>query len=162
LSTSIWSADADSLILTLPDSIQNIIAEAEATGEFESPEYKLADELYWKNFGERNHYPDHPLDTVDAHSNKFIYNFMWGPSEFTATGTLKNYDNHQGLKDIDIPVLFLCGEFDEARPQTVEKFQKLVPGSSFHIIPNSGHSTMTENPHIYNELLKSFLKDIEK
>ena len=87
---------------------------------------------------------------------------MWGPSEFTATGTLKNYDNMNALSSISVPVLFVTGEYDEARPETVQKFQQMVPNARFEVIPNAGHSTMRDNTVQYNKVVRSFLNSLEK
>lgn len=48
--------------------------------------------------------------------NSSAYNYMWGPSEFYCTGTLLNYERREDLAKINIPVMFTCGQFDEARP----------------------------------------------
>lgn len=52
-STAIWDADADTLISTLPDSIQFAIKKGEEIGDFLSAEYLHANEVYAKNFGLR-------------------------------------------------------------------------------------------------------------
>lgn len=97
-STAIWEADADTLITYLPDSIQQAIEAGEREGDFTSEGYKNADRFFMKNYGVRKEKPSNPWDTVEAESNTFIYNYMWGPSEFTATGTLKNYDRFRNLR----------------------------------------------------------------
>lgn len=162
ISTPVWEADADTLITTLADSLQTYIAEAEAENSFDTPQYRLADSVYWSNFGNRHPAGKHPLDTVQAPGNRFMYNYMWGPSEFTARGTLKNYDNLEGLSDIKVPTLFVTGEYDEARPQTVKRFQKLVPGSTVEIVPDAGHSTMRDNLPALLEIIRGFLQETEK
>ncbi len=144
-STPIWDEDADILISTLPDSIQFAIKKGEETGDFLSPEYLHANDVYAKNFGLRKKRLSSELDTVPSESNSFIYNYMWGPTEFTSTGTLKNYDRLAELKEVKVPTLFMTGEFDEARPSTVRYFQGLVPNSKFLMIDDAGHSTVHDN-----------------
>ncbi len=34
---------------------------------------------------------------------------MWGPCEFNATGTLKNYERFEDLTKLTMPVLFTFG-----------------------------------------------------
>jgi proline iminopeptidase len=101
------------------------------------------------------------LDTAEAKSNKFIYRYMWGPTEFTATGSLLNYDRIESLRTIQVPVLFITGEFDEARPQTVQRFQQMVHGAKFAVISNAGHSTMHDNKEENIRVLKAFLTEVE-
>ena len=144
-STSIWEADADTLITYLPDSIQRAIETGEREGNFTSEAYQNANRFFMKNYGIRKEKPSNPWDTVQAKRNDFIYNYMWGPTEFTATGTLKNYDRLESLKEINVPTLFLTGEFDEARPTTVKRFQSRVMNSEFVVIDGAGHGTMHDN-----------------
>lgn len=160
-STSLWKADADTLISTLPDSIQLAIKDGEKKQDYESAAYKNANEVFNKNFGVRKVRLTSELDTSTAKGNKFIYNYMWGPTEFTATGTLINYDRVQSLKNIKVPTLFITGEFDEARPTTVKYFQSLVPNSRFVVIESAGHGTMHDNRSQNLSAIKGFLDSLK-
>jgi proline iminopeptidase len=160
-STSLWKADADTLISTLPDSVQYAIKIGEKNHQYESPEYKNANEVFTKNFGVRNKRLTSELDTAASKGNKFIYNYMWGPTEFTATGTLFNYNRVQELKKIKVPTLFITGEFDEARPATVQYFQSLVPNSQFVVIDGAGHGTMHDNKSRNISAIKEFLDEAD-
>lgn len=86
---------------------------------------------------------------------------MWGPTEFTSTGTLINYNRVQSLKTITVPTLFITGEFDEARPTTVKYFQSLVPNSKFVMIEGAGHGTMHDNRSQNISAIKNFLDSLE-
>jgi proline iminopeptidase len=160
-STSLWKADADTLISTLPDSIQLAIKTGEKNHDFESPGYKNANEVFSKNFGVRKTRLKSELDTATSAGNTFIYNYMWGPTEFTATGTLIYYNRVQSLKTIKVPTLFITGEFDEARPATVKYFQSLVPNAKYVMIEGAGHGTMHDNRSQNLSAIKDFLADIE-
>ncbi len=160
-STSVWKADADTLISTLPDSIQLAIKTGEKNHDFESPQYKNANEVFSKNFGVRKTRLTSELDTSTSKGNKFIYNYMWGPTEFTATGTLINYNRVQSLKTIKVPTLFITGEFDEARPATVKYFQSLVPNAKYVMIEGAGHGTMHDNKSQNISAIKTFLAEID-
>ena len=161
-STPVWEADADTLITYLPDSIQHAIEEGERTGEFDAPAYQEANRVFLKNYGRRNEPVPTPWDTVQASRSDFIYNYMWGPTEFTATGTLKNYHRIEGLTQLKVPVLFITGEYDEARPSTVQRFQKLVPGSKFVVIEGAGHSTLNDNREQNLKAIRDFLNEMEQ
>jgi len=160
LSAQRWSADADTLIATLHDSIQQIIQTSLVNKDFKTPEYLGAVEVYYKNFVTRTHTPD--IDSALAHIGTPIYEYMWGPSEFIALGTLKNYDRTNRLHEIKVPTLFMAGEFDEARPSTVQFYQSLVPGSSFELMKNAGHLTMQDNPQQDIQTIRAFLNSVEK
>ena len=51
---------------------------------------------------------------AEMNANLELLEYMWGPSDFTVTGSLKNYDRTCDLGTLRMPVLFHCGEFDEA------------------------------------------------
>ena len=87
---------------------------------------------------------------------------MWGPSEFSPTGTLINYQINEALNKISVPVLFTTGEFDEARPSTVKRFASLVSDSEYIEIPNAGHATSIENPQLLIKAHRDFSNMIDE
>ena len=65
------------------------------------------------------------------------------------------------LGEIDVPVLFLAGEFDEARPETVAKFSKQIRGARMEVIPGVAHASLSKAPERYAALLEQFLDAAE-
>lgn len=161
LSISKWEADCKELIKTLPDSIQTAIETNEKTGNYESLAYQNAINIFYQNFVARKLPWDANIDSTFAGANMDMYNYMWGPSEFTASGTLQNYDRTEKLKEIKIPSLYMCGEFDEARPSTVRYYQSLTPGSDFVVINDAAHISMHDNPTQNNQEINKFLRKID-
>ena len=172
-STSIWVADSDTLITQLPENIQRDIAIAEKTNAFETEAYQNAMMTFYENFMIRStevnwdSIPGYELFSPsfkhkNISSNNFIYNYMWGPSEFSATGTLINYEINEALNKISVPVLFTTGEFDEARPSTVKRFTSLVPDAEYLEIPNSGHAISIDNPKKLIKAHRDFTNKIDK
>ena len=86
---------------------------------------------------------------------------MWGPTEFFANGTLTDFDVTPRLHEIDVPVLFIAGEFDEARPERMMQFQQLIPGSQLMIIEDAAHASYRKKPEEYAAALQSFLEAID-
>jgi len=160
-STDLWIKDADTLIKTLPDSIQQVIKVNEQNHNYSSPDYKRAVNIYYNHFLNRNVTNSPDMDSLQNTFGDNIYEYMWGPSEFKATGTLKNYDRLQELQTIRVPVLLICGEFDEARPTTVRYYQSLIPGSTYVMIKNAGHDTMIDNYQDNNKAIEDFLKKMD-
>lgn len=159
VTTARWEHDADSLILFLPDSMQRQIAEHEAAGTTDHSEYQAAMDAYYAQFLRRT--PSRfaaDADSARQMSGTFVYNYMWGPSEFTSTGTLKTFDGTDWLRTIRVPALFVAGEFDEATPAATEEFSRLVPGSEFAVIPGAGHATENDNPEAIYGLVREFLR----
>ena len=161
-STKMWTEDADTLIATLPDSIQSNIRINEKNKTYDNPAYQNAVTLYYKNFLRRTERTKGQADTARLFSGTNVYEFMWGPSEFTATGNLLNYDRLAFLPNIKVPTLLLAGEFDEARPSTIQRFQSMIPGAEFKMIKNAGHATMIDNKEDYLATLKSFLDKVDQ
>lgn len=159
ISTARWEADADSLIATLPDSVQRAIATHEAAGTYSAPGYQAAVQIYYARFLTRRGGPE--VDSTFAHFNPGLYTYMWGPSEFTATGTLRTYDRTSRLAELRLPVLYTAGEFDEARPSTVAYYQSLTPGAQFALIPGSAHLTTIDAPEAFADSIRRFLRAVE-
>lgn len=160
ISIPMWLKDADLLISTLPDSIQNAIRLNEQSKTFDVPAYKQAVQVYYENFLARKLPWSADIDSSFSQLGK-SYQSMWGPSEFTATGELKTYDHTNRLGEIKVPTLFIAGEFDEARPSTVKYYQSLVMGAKFEIIKGAGHLTMQDKPDESNKVVLEFLNNIE-
>ena len=161
-STEMWTKDADTLIASLPDSIQSHIRINEKNKTYNNPKYQDAVTLYYKNFLRRTERTKEQSDTSKLFSGSNVYEFMWGPSEFTATGNLLKYDRLVFLSTIKVPTLLVAGEFDEARPSTIQHFQTMIPGAEFKMIKNSGHATMQDNKVEYLATLKAFLGKVDK
>ena len=156
-----WLKDADSLISSLPDSIQKAIRTNEKNRTYEAPEYKRGVRVFYENFVARKLPWSADVDSCFAQIGK-QYDYMNGPSEFTIVGPLKSFDRTDRLHEIKVPTLFITGEFDEASPPTVKYYQSLVPGAKFEIIPGAGHLTMQDSPAYSNKVVSDFLKGLEK
>lgn len=161
-STERWIKDADTLIATLPDSVQQIIKINEQNKTYHSPAYQQATEIYYQHFLTRNSHPAADTDRTSHGPNQTIYEYMWGPSEFKATGNLRDYNRLQELKTIKVPTLLTCGEYDESRPPTVQFYQQQIPDARFVMIPNSGHATMYDNPQVNIKAIADFLDEQDK
>jgi proline iminopeptidase len=98
---------------------------------------------------------------VTVNANLRMLEYMWGPSDFTVTGPLKTFDRTSDLSSLTMPVLFHCGEFDEARPNTVREQAALAPNAKVAIIPGAGHLTMIDAPEQANAAIRNFLVSVE-
>ena len=171
-STSTWIADTDTLIATLPDSIQQIIRVAEETNAFDTKAYKAAEAVFFKHFLIRTDRSTLPppsyvainpaYDEKPIAGNRFIYLYMWGPSEFSPTGTLLDYENTDALSQVKVPVLFTTGEYDEARPVTVKKYASMVANSEYVEIPGAGHGTIIDNTEAVVRAHRDFANRVDE
>lgn len=161
LSSPRWIEDQNRLVTLLPEKIQNTIKLCEQSGDYSSQEYQSAVQEYYKIHLCRMDPLPEPLNRTNNKMAVSIYLYMWGPSEFTATGTLKSADLTGELHKIKVPVLLTCGEFDEATPESVRYFQSKIPGSKLHIMKGCSHSHHLENPGEYTEVTGRFIKSNE-
>jgi proline iminopeptidase len=161
LSTEKWIADANLLRTQLPEKTQEVLTRNEQAGTIHAPEYVAATDEFYNKF--LFHQETHPVVASCAQSpfNSEIYELMWGPTEFHATGSLRGFDVTSRLHEIKVPLLFTAGRYDEARPETVKTFADLVPGSRVEILENSGHSAPVEEPERYAAILESFFESSE-
>lgn len=157
-----WLADADTLLMTMPDSIQDAVARHEAAGTFDDPEYQAAVMAYYERYLGRRLPWSADVDSMFTQFSAMVYGRMWGPSEFTATGTLRDYDRTGRLGEITLPTLFTAGRYDEARPVTVEYYRSLVPGAELAILENSAHLTMQDEPEENVRVVREFLRRVER
>ena len=91
-----------------------------------------------------------------------VYVQMWGPSEFTVTGTLKGYERVDKLKEITVPTLFTCGQYDEATPSTTSYYHSMLPGSEIVIFEGASHEHHLEKTDEYLKVVRNFIDKTEK
>lgn len=155
-----WEKNARRMVTTLSDSAQRAIRVREAEKKYDAPDYQAALAEFYGKYVWRH--PDSAnLDSTMKTVNEGIYNYMQGPSEFTITGTLKNYNSTRFLKDLKIPTLYTVGEFDEADPPTVKRFAAMTPGASVVVLAGSAHLSEWDAPEAMNKAIRDFLRSVD-
>ena len=145
----------------LPDEVQATLTKHEEAGTTDSEEYEAASEIFYDRHVSRGEPKEDRGECEDAPWNPLIYNHMWGPTEFHATGNLADFDVTDKLCEIDVPVLYITGEFDEARPETVARFQQLTPGAQFVVIKGVAHASLSRAPDTYRKTIEKFFDWVE-
>lgn len=161
LSIPRWLADADTLLMTMPDSIQEAVARHEADGTYDDPAYQSAVTAYYERYLGRRLPWSADVESTFTQLSTTVYGYMWGPSEFTATGSLQDYDRTGRLGEITIPTLFTTGRYDEARPVTVEYYRSLMPDAELVVLEESAHLTMQDEPETNVRVVREFLRRVE-
>lgn len=150
-----WQKDADILVRQLKPAHQKIIQYCNEIEATDSQVYQQTLMKYYEKHVLRNKkilYSKKKRST----KGKSIYQAMWGPSEFSATGSLKKYTFKNKLKKLKQKILFVAGEYDEARPETVSKYARQVKGSDFKAVKNTSHCIALENPKALIKIIKTF------
>lgn len=159
--TERWIQDAEYLLGLLPEETQKAVRDAKASGDFSTEAFKKANTLFLSHYGRRVKRERNIECIIRPAGSSGLYTYMWGPSEFVSTGTLKDYDRIDQLSNLDLPVLFLVGQYDEARLETMKEYQKLVSGSSVKVIPDAGHVLQNDQPLEFNYAVIDFLNRVE-
>jgi proline-specific peptidase len=141
----------------LPEDVQRQIDWHEERGFTQCPEYQAAIALWYQRHICRMAPWPEGLERSFAGVGLGPYLTMVGPSEFNVTGNLRDWDVTDRLGEIDVPTLFVSGEYDEIRPAHVRDMHEQVPGSELHHYANSAHLPFEEERERfmadYNEFL---------
>jgi proline-specific peptidase len=158
-----WSDDALRLRAELPPDVQERLEHHEVAGTTDSSEYAAAtQEFYERHFCRSEPWP--PELEASMSPDQFgqsVYEAMWGPNEFTVSGSLRSYVANERLKDLTLPVLYTTGRFDLATPSTVDLLHRLTPNSRMVVFEKSGHMTMLDERDRHLEVIRQFLREAE-
>jgi proline iminopeptidase/L-proline amide hydrolase len=165
ISTAHWIIGTNLLIGDLPDATAAAIRTCIAGGTPEGMTCEEADRTFYANFNGR---PDRPASTPERQAylraysgkgwNPKVYNAMWGPTEYVATGSLSTYDATPLLTRTEGErILFMVGQYDEAQLDQVLDFVRLTPGSELAVVPGGSHSSFGERPYETEAILRARL-----
>lgn len=158
-SASDWQKDADRLVSRLPARERKVIQYCHEIGATDAKVYKEAMKLYYSRHVCRNARRAKLSSTVKNPHGNAVYEYMWGASEFSATGTLKNYDRTSDLGRIEVPTLLVAGQYDEATPATAKRYTAKISDARFVEIKNASHAILAEKPKQLIKTLRDFLSD---
>lgn len=160
VSTPAWIADAHILRARLPADVRRVLSAHEAAGTTDSPEYAAATDAFYARFWRREPPPAYiaPYEAaLPMRHNRRLYETMWGPTEFVCTGTLKDYDGTPLLPEVEAPTLFLCGEYDESRPETCAGFAAKARRGELKVIAGAAHRIQTDRTAAWLEAIAGFV-----
>lgn|ERR1035437_420628 len=145
----------------LPIETQRTLDFHEETGFLECPEYiGAAAQFYRRHLCRMNPWPE-GLERTFAGMGLQVYRTMYGPTEFTATGNLKDWDIMDRLGAITIPTLVTVGRYDEVQPQHAEAMAQRIPGAELVIFEESAHLAFEEERSAYMATMRAFLRRTE-
>jgi proline-specific peptidase len=123
---------------------------------------KEAEKEYWRRHVCRLDPEPEALKRTRAKFGKQVYETMWGPNEFTVSGTLKNWRVTDRLSEIDLPVLITSGRHDECTPKLVEALKRGIAGSEWVIFEESAHMPHFEETGRFLRVVRAFLDRVER
>jgi L-proline amide hydrolase len=99
------------------------------------------------------------LSPLLSSSRRLIKTIRQGPSEFTITGNLKDWEGWKDSHQIEVPTLLLNGRYDEVRDACVEPWFRTIPKVKWVTLEKSAHMTHYEERERFMELCKGFLNE---
>ena len=166
ISTPNWILGTNLLIRDLPDPVQADLIACESETKPDEATCAAANRAFYAAYNGR---PDRPAQSPAEQAyrkvyagrgwNPELYNYMWGPSEFSATGTLLDFNDVPLLSKVDGKrILFMIGQHDEARIDDVQDYLELTPGAELAVIPGGSHSSPLERPAETEAILRAWMK----
>ena len=157
LSIPRWTADSRRLMAALPPDVGAAIEEGERTGRTDTDAFQAATHAYYAQYVCRLDPWPPELEAAFAGMGAQVYESMAGPTEFTITGPLKDVDVTGRLPELRLPLLFICGEHDEATPDAMRFYASLAPGSEVVVIEGAAHVANYDRPEAYFRALRGWL-----
>jgi len=156
-------AEMGELRRQLPVDVERVIADHEARGVFDCPEYTAAIMVFYKRHLCRlDPWPPSVEQSMGSAFGAGPYLTMWGPSEFgPVTGNLDGWDITDRLDELDMPVLLTVGRHDEMWPAHMEDMRSRIPGAELVVFEDSSHMAFVEEREAYMATMNRFLDRVE-
>ncbi len=158
-----WASEANRLRSQLPREVQEVMDKHESEGTIDDPAYEAASmEFYRRHVCRLEEWPEE-VNRAFEKLAKYpqVYETMWGPNEFSVTGTLKDWSVVDRLEEIDVPTLILSGRHDESTPAINETIHSGIKGSEWVIFEKSSHMPHLEESKKYIATVNNFIDKIE-
>jgi proline-specific peptidase len=143
-SSRLWVQETRKLVAKLPAKHRAAIYKYEKLKKYNHKEYLAANVVF-----AQKHIRQIPAlyDGLQrAKFGKHVYNAMWGPTEFTVTGSLHDWSVEKDLHKINVPALLISGSNDEAAPAMQRFMKSRIKGSEWHCIEGAAHTSYIEAP----------------
>jgi proline-specific peptidase len=157
---AIWESEQKRRVAFLPADMQEAIAEAEKTGNYSGEAYDRAIGEFMRR---------HCSGTFDENSPECLtrpkksgvepYVAGWGPNEFTPTGSLRDYDYMDKLKDFSKPCLIMNGQEDLCSPYIAKLMFDAIPNAKWELFAYSRHMCFVEETDKYIDILIKWLNE---
>lgn len=157
-STKIWNEEHIKMINDFPCAYKEAIMDEYRGLHYDKKIYKKAIKLFYnEHVGKKGDSTYIRKRKRFPKVNKEIYEYMWGKSELFGTGTLKDYDLTNQLKNIDVPTLIISGKYDESTPLMNSVMKKEIKGSIWKLLEHSHHGGYNEEPEEVYKAIIDFL-----
>jgi proline-specific peptidase len=156
------------LMPRLPEDVRKTIEDCERSGDYASAAYRNAVTVFYEKHLCKPPWPNCMEESNKAGEASPVYNYMWGPSEFTFNGTLNKAElaTSENFAKIHptVPTLWTCGEDDECRPSSLEKFHKLKngPRDRVYVFLGASHCHHIESEDEFVQVVGGFIAEADR
>jgi L-proline amide hydrolase len=159
-SVPLFAQGINELLRAMPRETQDLITAHERAGTTNSVEYLTAvDQFYRRYICRLDPWPQDLRDSfAQVEYDPTVYGTMFGPSEFTITGTLVDWSVVDRLDGVAAPTLVLSGEYDEARPESWAPFVERIRDVRHHEFAGASHIPHLETPEEFTQVVGEFLR----
>lgn len=157
-SAQLWAQEQHRLIKLMTPAEQAVIAQAETTGNFTTPDYLAANDHFMLL---------HAAGPVTSVSPEFLrrpkktgttaYTTAWGPNEYCPTGTLRHYNYTEKMADMVTPTLVTSGVDDLCTPLIAKTMVDQLPNGHWTLFAHSRHMAFIDEPVAYFKRLTTWL-----
>lgn len=161
-SASLYAEEQLERIRLLPEQYRDPILAAISANDFTSQAYAEANDYYMQKYCAGPFSEDSPeCLRRKKRSGSEAYLTAWGPNEYIASGTLKDYEITDQLHKIQIPVLIISGDSDLVGIRTAEAMERSYPNSRRILFRGARHMCFIDCRDEYMDTLRSWLSEKE-
>jgi len=155
---AIWESEQKRRVGYLPKEMQEAIAKAEKTGNYSDPDYDVAITEFMTRHCAGPFGPDAAeCLTRKKKAGTEAYVAGWGPNEFTPTGSLRDYNYMDQLKDFSKPTLICNGGEDLCSPYIAKLMFDAIPNAKWELFRYSRHMCFVDEEELYEKVLMEWL-----
>ncbi|KAL0578642.1 hypothetical protein V5O48_003342 [Marasmius crinis-equi] len=161
VSTELFERGTDDLLRSqFPPEFYDQMKKHELEGTTDSKEYHDGVGLFMKNHVCKvDPWPEVFMQSLgEMQKDNTVYSKMWGPNEFSITGTLKGWSITDILHRINVPTLVISAPLDEVQLPAVLPWFLSIPKVKWVELQNSTHLAQFEEPEKYFSVLLTFLE----
>lgn len=157
-----WQQEQQRLVNYLPVAMRQAIEKAASTGDYTHADYIAAETEYMLRHAVGEVTEQTPeCVRRPAKKGRQSYLVAWGPNEFTASGTLRDYDVTTRLADIKQPTLIVSGGDDLCTPYIAKYMYDNIPDARWELFRHCRHSCFVEHNDKYITLMQQWLNNYD-
>jgi len=158
-STAYIQGQWETHLSTLPKFTQELLHEADKTGNYDNPTYAAICDALTHAYTIRT-LPIPDCGNFEPTCNSEIYTKMQGASEFTVGGVLSNWNVTGDLHKIQHNVLVSHGYYGTMVQSVVEIIADQIPNALPVVsFPHAGHISMVDDNKLFCEIHQKFFLD---